>query len=45
MFSKSVSVRCRREFSGGLADPKFIDQIPTQQIWSDYCDAFAMEAA
>jgi hypothetical protein len=45
MFSQSVSVRCRREFSGGPADPKFIDQIPTQQIWSDYCDAFAVEAA
>jgi hypothetical protein len=45
MFSTSVSVRCRREFSGGAADPKFIDQIPTQEIWSQYCDAFATEAA
>jgi hypothetical protein len=45
MFSTSVSVRCRREFSGGAADPKFIDQIPTQEIWSAYCDAFATEAA
>jgi hypothetical protein len=45
MFSTSVSVRCRREFSGGVADPKFIDQIPTQAIWSQYCDAFATEAA
>jgi hypothetical protein len=46
MFSTSVSVRCRREFSGGgVADPKFIDQIPTQEIWSEYCDAFATEAA
>jgi hypothetical protein len=45
MFSTSVSVRCRREFSGGVADPKFIDQIPTQEIWSVYCDAFATEAA
>jgi hypothetical protein len=44
MFSTSVSVRCRREFSGGIADPKFIDQIPTQEIWSEYCDAFAVEA-
>jgi len=43
MFSTSVSVRCRREFSGGAADPKFIDQIPTEQVWSDYCDAFAPE--
>jgi hypothetical protein len=45
MFSTSVSVRCRREFSGGSADPKFIDQIPTQKIWSEYCDAFAVETA
>ncbi len=45
MFSQSVSIHCRREFSGGPADPKFIDQIPTQQIWSEYCDAFAAEAA
>jgi hypothetical protein len=45
MFSTSVSVRCRREFSGGGADPKFIEQIPTQAIWSAYCDAFATEAA
>lgn len=44
MFSTSVSVRCRREFSGG-GDPKFIEQIPTQEIWSEYCDAFAVEAA
>jgi hypothetical protein len=45
MFSQSVSIHCRREFSGGPADPKFIDQIPTQEIWSEYCDAFALEAA
>jgi len=45
MFSTSVDVRCRREFSGGAADPKFIDLIPTQEIWSEYCDAFATEAA
>ena len=43
MFSTSVDVRCRREFSGGASDPKFIDQIPTQEIWSQYCDAFATE--
>jgi hypothetical protein len=41
MFSASVSVKCRREFGGGKADPKFIDLIPTQQIWTDYCEAFA----
>lgn len=44
MFSTSVSVHCRREFGGGAADPKFIDQIPTQAIWSEYCGAFAAEA-
>ena len=43
MFSTSVSVRCRREFAGGDADPKFIDQIPTDQVWAAYCDAFASE--
>jgi hypothetical protein len=43
MFSTSVSVRCRREFSGGIADPKFIDQVPTEQVWAAYCDAFAPE--
>lgn len=45
MFSTSVSVSCRREFAGGDADPKFIDQIPTPEIWTEYCEAFAMEAA
>ena len=43
MFSAEVSVKCRREFSGGPADPRFIDLVPTAQIWSDYCDAFAEE--
>jgi hypothetical protein len=45
MFSQSVSIHCRREFTATGADPKFIDQIPTQQIWSEYCDSFAAEAA
>jgi hypothetical protein len=45
MFSMEVSVSCRREFGGGEADPHFIDLMPTAQIWSDYCDAFADEAA
>ena len=45
MFSMEVSVSCRREFGGGEADPHFIDLMPTPQIWSDYCDAFADEAA
>jgi hypothetical protein len=45
MFSAEVSVKCRREFGGGDADPRFIDLVPTQQLWADYCDAFASEAA
>ena len=44
MFSAEVSVKCRREFAGGAADPRFIDLMPTPQIWADYCDAFAEEA-
>ncbi|MEX3858198.1 hypothetical protein AB3X94_29840 [Paraburkholderia sp. BR10923] len=44
MFSTSVSVRCRREFAGSAGDPKFIDQVPNEQVWADYCDAFAVEA-
>ncbi len=43
MFSTSVSVSCRREFSGGNADPKFIDLMPTQELWDRYCDAFVEE--
>jgi len=43
MFSAEVSVKCRREFAGGKADPRFIDLIPTPQVWADYCDAFAEE--
>ncbi len=45
MFSAEVSVSCRREFGGGEADPRFLDLMPTPQTWSDYCDAFADEAA
>jgi hypothetical protein len=38
-FSASVSASLRREFS----DPKasFKDLIDSQQVWDDYCDAFA----
>ena len=43
-FSASVSVKCRREFGGGQADPKFIDLVPTQSVWNQYCDAFAVDA-
>jgi hypothetical protein len=44
VFSASVSVTCRREFAGGQADPKFIDLMPTQSVWNQYCDAFAPDA-
>jgi hypothetical protein len=43
-FSASVSVKCRREFDGGKSDPKFIDLMPTQSVWNQYCDAFAAYA-
>ncbi len=45
LFSASVTVRCRREFGGGAADPRFIDLVPQQSLWDEYCDAFALEAA
>jgi hypothetical protein len=44
-FSASVSVKCRREFGGSAGDPKFIELIPDQGTWDDYCEAFAEEAA
>jgi hypothetical protein len=44
MFSAEVSVKCRREFGGGEADPRFIDLVPTPQLWVAYCEAFADEA-
>jgi len=40
-----VSVKCRREFAGSPGDPKFIELIPDQDTWDDYCDAFDKEAA
>ena len=43
-FSAHVPVRCRREFAGSESDPKFIDIVPTQELWDDYCNAFATEA-
>lgn len=42
--SFSVSVTCRREFGGSAGDPKFIDLIPDQATWAEYCDSFATEA-
>jgi hypothetical protein len=43
--SFSVSVKCRREFGGSEGDPKFIELIPDQATWTEYCLAFAKEAA
>lgn len=43
--SFSVSVKCRREFGGSEGDPKFIELIPDQSTWAEYCEAFAAEAA
>jgi hypothetical protein len=43
--SFSVSVSCRREFGGSAADPKFIELIPDQTTWDEYCAAFAEEEA
>jgi hypothetical protein len=43
-FSASVEVSVRREFVGShAADPKFIDLIPEESIWDEYCNAFAPE--
>ena len=41
--SFDVAVKCRREFAGGQADPKFIELIPDEPTWAEYCDAFAVE--
>ncbi len=40
--SFSVPVRCRKEFGGGEADPKFLD-LMDQTSWTEYCAAFAPE--
>lgn len=40
-FSISQDVSVEREFSGSDADPAFIDFVPTESVWADYCDAFA----
>jgi len=40
--SFSVAVRCRKEFGGGVADPKFLD-LMNENSWNDYCAAFAPE--
>jgi hypothetical protein len=43
VFSADVSVRCRKKFSGSPADPTFLDFVPTQPVWAEYCGAFAAE--
>lgn len=45
VFSGSVTVHCRREFAGSESDPTFLDIIPDESTWSDYCGAFALEGA
>ena len=42
-FSADVSVKCRREFGGSDADPKFLDLVPDAATWTTYCEAFAGE--
>lgn len=42
LVSFSIPVRCRKEFSGGAADPKFID-LMRESSWTEYCAAFAQE--
>jgi hypothetical protein len=43
--SFDVSVTCRKEFSGGDGDPNFIELVPDEATWDEYCGAFAQEAA
>jgi hypothetical protein len=43
--SFDVSVTCRKEFAGGEGDPKFIELVPDEATWDEYCGAFALEAA
>ncbi|HEX8159631.1 MAG TPA: hypothetical protein VF526_19795 [Solirubrobacteraceae bacterium] len=43
--SFDVSVTCRKEFGGDDSDPKFIECMPEQETWAEYCSAFAEEAA
>jgi hypothetical protein len=40
-FSASVEVTVKKTFAGSEADPKFIDLVPTPDVWSEYCTAFA----
>ena len=40
-FSTSVTVTVTREFMGSESDPKFIDFIPQEPVWQEYCQAYA----
>lgn len=40
-FSTSVSVKVEKTFAGSEADPLFIDFVPAQPVWDEYCAAFA----
>ena len=43
----SATCRCSAVASSAAADgdPKFIDLIPDQATWANYCEGFAAEAA
>jgi hypothetical protein len=40
-FSVSVSVTVEKTFIGSEADPTFLDFVPDQSVWDEYCTAFA----
>ena len=40
-FSASVKMKVERQFKGSDGDPLFIDLIPNQETWREYCEAFA----
>ena len=40
-FSISASVTVERSFAGSESDPRFIDFVPTPDVWNAYADAFA----
>lgn len=40
-FSASVTVKVQRKFAGSEADPLFVDFIPNNNVWREYCEAFA----
>jgi hypothetical protein len=45
LISFDVQVKCRKEFGGSAGDPRFIELIPDEPTWEQYCSAFAAEAA